>query len=294
MPAISSPGPPEGDLPKTNKLPSLQFYPGDWRKDPGVQALSFHDRGVWFEILCLMHESDQRGKLLLNGLAMPDEALARLLGLDNQNLTTTLSTLLTYGVASRDEETGALICRRMVRDENLRQIRRTSGLMGGNPALLKQNPTTQLKQIPTPSSSSSSSTSVSSPNGEGEDPPAGPSPEDSLEAIVEAWNAVAPTRCKKLTDDRRRTLSARLRDAWWRENWRHGLARLPEARFLNGENDRGWKADFDWFLKPNSLVRLLETRYDTSGRSHRTTGPRVHRGDLYEPGNGPTAADFGG
>ena len=150
------------------KLPAFQFYPADWRKDPGVQSLSFHDRGVWFEMLCLMHESEQRGKLLLNGVAMPEEALARLLGLDKQILTKTLTTLLSYGVSSLCPETGAIMCRRMVRDENLRIIRTNSGKLGGNPVLLNQNPnqkpppqdnqilTTGVKQNPTPSSSASS------------------------------------------------------------------------------------------------------------------------------------------
>jgi hypothetical protein len=138
-----------------SKLPAIQFYPGDWRKDPGVQALSFHDRGVWFEIILLMHESDERGKLLLNGKPMPEQALARLLGLDNQNLTNTLTTLLDFGVASRCEETGAIMCRRMLRDENLRNIRKEAGSKGGNPVLLKQKATTVVKQKRTPSSSTS-------------------------------------------------------------------------------------------------------------------------------------------
>lgn len=152
------------------KLPALQFYPGDWRKDPGVQSLNYFDRGVWFEILCLMHESTERGKLLLNGQPMPDDALATILGLDKQILTTTLTTLLTYGVASRDEETGALINRRMVKDEDLRQKRTEAGKLGGNPGLVKQKPTKRQpgaqangnqapKQNPTPSSSSSVSSS---------------------------------------------------------------------------------------------------------------------------------------
>lgn len=143
------------------KLPAFQFYPADWRKDPGVQSLSYHDRGIWFEIMCLMHESDRRGVLLLNGLAMPEDALARLLGLDNQTLTTAITTLLTYGVASREPETNALYCRRMVRDEDIRKIRQEAGKLGGNPLLLKQKPTTRVKQNSTPSSSTSSSSSNS-------------------------------------------------------------------------------------------------------------------------------------
>ena len=109
-----------------------------------------------------MHESEERGKLILNGHAMPDEALCRILGLDKQILTTTLTTLLTYGVASRCDKSGAIICRRMIRDENLRKIRAEAGKLGGNPALLKQKTTTLVKQKQTPSSSSSSSISVSS------------------------------------------------------------------------------------------------------------------------------------
>jgi hypothetical protein len=123
--------------------------------------LSFHDRGVWFELLMLMHESDERGILLLNGSKMPEDALAQIIGLDKQILTTTLTTLLTRGVASICDKTGAIMCRRMVADENLRKIRQNAGKMGGNPVLLNQNPTTGVKQIPTPSSSSSSSSSDS-------------------------------------------------------------------------------------------------------------------------------------
>lgn len=116
-----------------SKLPAFQFYPADWRKDPGVQSLNYHDRGVWFEILCLMHESEERGVLLLNGQPMPEDALSRSLGLDKQILTTTLTTLLTYGVASSRDEDGALTSRRMVRDEKLRKIRIDAGKQGGNP-----------------------------------------------------------------------------------------------------------------------------------------------------------------
>jgi len=149
------------------KLPALQFYPGDWRKDPGVQALSRHDRSVWFDILLIMHESDERGVLLLAGKPMPEDALARMLYLDNQELKQILSTLLTYGVASKREEDGAIYSRRMVRDEQLLKVRRNAGKMGGNPVLLnqsaKQKTTTGVKQSPTPSSSSSFSSSDKEP-----------------------------------------------------------------------------------------------------------------------------------
>ncbi len=141
------------------KLPAIQFYPGDWHKDQGVQALDLMQRGAWFELLLMMHDSEERGVLLINGQPMPEAVIARRLGLDNQTTNQILTTLLTYGVASRRESDGALYCRRMVKDEKLRQVRTAAGKKGGNPLLLNQTAnqsvTTGDKQILTPSFSSS-------------------------------------------------------------------------------------------------------------------------------------------
>ena len=140
------------------KMPAFQFYPGDWRKDLAIRSLDYFERGVWFEILCLMHESNERGVLVMNGVPMSDHLLARLLGLDLVTLNNTLCTLLNFGAARRRDHDSAIFSKRMVEDEKLCKIRRQSGKLGGNPTLLKQNRTTPVNQSPTPSSSSSSST----------------------------------------------------------------------------------------------------------------------------------------
>ena len=145
------------------KQPSFQFYPGDWKRDAGVQSLSFEERGVWFEMMLLMFESAERGKLVFGtGTPMPEDAVARSLGLDRQRYVQILRKLLDYGVASKEEETGIIYCRRMVRDAELSRKRAECGKLGGNPNLLNQNsskreakPNQSGKQNPTPSSSSS-------------------------------------------------------------------------------------------------------------------------------------------
>ncbi len=151
-----------------SKLPAIQFYPGDWRKDPGVQALDYYERGVWFEILCILWESEQRGKLLLNGKKMPIEGLARLLGLETEKCKQILTKLVDYGVAKIEPETGIIYNARMVRDEAIRRKRKEAGKKGGNPNLLKQKSTktnsepAQMDLLdPTPTSSLSSSSSTS-------------------------------------------------------------------------------------------------------------------------------------
>jgi hypothetical protein len=38
--------------------------------------------------------------------------------------------------------------------------------------------------------------------------------------------------------------------------------------FLRGEGDRGWKADFDWFVaNDQNVIRVLESRYDSGARA---------------------------
>jgi hypothetical protein len=43
------------------KLPSFQFYPGDWMKDPALRSVSLEARGLWIDMLCLLFESGRRG-----------------------------------------------------------------------------------------------------------------------------------------------------------------------------------------------------------------------------------------
>ena len=124
-----------------------------------------------------MHETEERGKLILNGKPMVLEAIARLLGLDLETTDQTLTRLLESGVASQNEE-GVIYCRRMVREEGLRKIRSTAGklgapfgMLGGRPKkrqitanITAKEPLSQRQtkgQNNPPSSSSSSSSSSS-------------------------------------------------------------------------------------------------------------------------------------
>ncbi|MBB5543314.1 hypothetical protein A8H39_10980 [Paraburkholderia fungorum] len=205
------------------KMPSMQFYPADWRKDPGVQALGFHDRGVWFEILCLMHESSERGVLMLNGVPMPLQALANILGLDSQTLNQTVTNLTTYGVAKVRNGDGALYSKRMVADESLCKVRREAGKKGGNPNLLNQ----KANQTATPSSSSSSSTTVSKPLSSveqaGENDAAASTDDAALQAVGEGESSngaqgsllpAEPTAAGKVTATKPKQTDADFETAW--------------------------------------------------------------------------------
>ena len=100
-----------------SRLPALQFYPGDWFRDAAVQSLTTLERGIWFELLLLMHDSPCRGKLLISTQKVyPKTSLSRRFGMRPKRLDTILDKFVSYGVADRCEDTGALMCRRMVRE----------------------------------------------------------------------------------------------------------------------------------------------------------------------------------
>jgi hypothetical protein len=89
--------------------------------------------------------------------------------------------------------------------------------------------------------------------------------EEERQQVVEAWNLMARdtglSPIRGLTKDRIARLNQRLAE--------HGIGgvieavgRIGRSRFCHGGGERGWHADFDFLLQPQSLTRTLEGRYD--------------------------------
>lgn len=43
--------------------PAFQFYPGDWLGNANLRRCSYAQKGIWLEVLCLMHEQPEYGIL---------------------------------------------------------------------------------------------------------------------------------------------------------------------------------------------------------------------------------------
>jgi hypothetical protein len=96
----------------------------------------------------------------------------------------------------------------------------------------------------------------------------------SPDEIIESWNKLSP-QFKKACDwskKRNVALGARVRESFWRDNWRAALEKLPSSPFLRGESERGWKANLDWFLKPDSVTKIMEGQYDGVGNARKGVG----------------------
>ena len=132
---------------KKYDLPAMPFYPGDWFKAPEIRALPPDYRGLWFDCICYMWESTERGVFLKpNGQPYTKEEIVRMVGLDNQNSGNWLTYIIESEVCSIRESDGAIYCRKMVRDEEIRIKRKNAGMKGGNPILLNQEVNYEDKQ----------------------------------------------------------------------------------------------------------------------------------------------------
>lgn len=66
---------------------------------------------------------------------------------------------------------------------------------------------------------------------------------------------------KKLTDKRRTHIRALLK-TFSVEEISNAFERAERSDFLKGNNDRGWKADFDFLINKNNLTKVIEGKYD--------------------------------
>ena len=93
-------------------------------------------------------------------------------------------------------------------------------------------------------------------------------PETNHQIILDSWNQLAKhhnvTPASKLTAARKSHINARLKDRDWRNSWREAMKQIPDCPFLVGDNDKGWRADLEWFLRPDSVTKILEGKYTRS------------------------------
>ena len=115
--------------------PWLKFFPADWLADLSLSSCSLEAQGAWIRLLCYMHQSEPYGELRIGGHPPDDAQLGALLGLSANSVWDVIRELEGSGVLARTED-GAIVSRRMVRDDVKYKQARVYGAKGGNPALL--------------------------------------------------------------------------------------------------------------------------------------------------------------
>ena len=124
----------------------------------------------------------------------------------------------------------------------------------------------------------------------GDDPPT-----DDFDKFVEEWNELdGVTRGVSLNASRRKAFKTRCKDKiggrTWLEVFRADIkAKFP---FKCSSGPDAWRPDIDWFLKPGSLISILEGKYDWSKDDGKRKTAAVGHGQVFGSSE-PKPADFG-
>jgi hypothetical protein len=85
------------------------------------------------------------------------------------------------------------------------------------------------------------------------------------EKIKDLFNALcgeALPKVKMLSDKRKSSLRMMSKFLQSEDDWADYFSRVNQSCFLSGENNQGWRADFDWLTNQNNYLKVIEGKYD--------------------------------
>lgn len=111
------------------KLSWFKFWPDAWKSNNKLRMCSMASRGLWIEMMCIMHEAEPRGHLTIAGEPVSENALAKIVGESVEDVKIWLSELDNMGVFDR-RKNGVIVCRKIERDEKNARKKRENGKKG--------------------------------------------------------------------------------------------------------------------------------------------------------------------
>ena len=223
--------------------PAFQFYADDFIG--GTVAMSAEECGAYIRLLCYQwgKGSIPETQALLDriaGASVTETVLDKFPGRKNPRLEFERRKQIEY-----------------------RAKQAINGAKGGRPAKPKPNPSLSFGLTQMKPKKSSPSPSPSPYKEEGNGAPLS----SEIAKILDEWNAGNLPKCLVVSDKRRRTLEVRLREPFFALNWTQAMARIQSSTFCHGENNRGWRASFEWFISPDAVTKIMEGKYDN--RQHK-------------------------
>lgn len=83
---------------------------------------------------------------------------------------------------------------------------------------------------------------------------------------MEAAKAAIP-RLKRLTTERCGMLNARIKENG-AEAVEEVIRKAASSGFLNGGGNHGFRADFNWLMRPRNFIKVLEGNYDNDKQNY--------------------------
>jgi uncharacterized protein YdaU (DUF1376 family) len=265
--------------------PYLPLYVQDFLTDEKLNECSPESTGVYIRLMCIMHKSEQYGKILLKQKDKQTDdqisnfalKLVKHMPFTLLKIESGIRELIEEGVLRLDGD--FLIQKRMVKDAEISEKRALSGKKGGDKTTKKYSKS---------GSDFAQAKSEANTENEIEDEntnrdlivfeeevkeekqnitPSEALPEIPYEEIVKSYNSICKSLPKVQAISRGR--KAKIKTRWYElgsiEEFGKIFLKTESTPFLKGDSKDGWKADFDWLIENDTNYnKVLEGKYDKS------------------------------
>ncbi|EJP6471398.1 phage replisome organizer N-terminal domain-containing protein [Clostridium botulinum] len=85
---------------------------------------------------------------------------------------------------------------------------------------------------------------------------------NKLQPIVDKWNSLNLNKLVSINNgtNRYKLTNARIKE-YGLETVLEAIDNIRNSSFLRGQNKKGWTIKYDWFIKPNNFIKVLENNY---------------------------------
>ncbi|MDE6182758.1 MAG: phage replisome organizer N-terminal domain-containing protein [Eubacteriales bacterium] len=89
------------------------------------------------------------------------------------------------------------------------------------------------------------------------------------EKVINLYHNLCPSfpKVMKVSESRKKAIKARL-NKYTIEDFEILFEKAEASDFLKGNNNRNWRADFDWLIKDTNLPKVLEGKYDNNNKTY--------------------------
>lgn len=82
-----------------------------------------------------------------------------------------------------------------------------------------------------------------------------------LVPIQDKWNSLGLSKIRDIKGNRLKLLNARIKE-YGIDGVLEAIENIKTSSFLKGQNKNNWVIVFDWFIKPNNFIKVLEGNYN--------------------------------
>ena len=82
----------------------------------------------------------------------------------------------------------------------------------------------------------------------------------NVDLVIEKWNSLNLSKIVNIKGNRLKMLNARIKE-YEIGGILTAIKNIEKSNFLKGQNNKNWIITFDWFIRPNNFIKVLEGNY---------------------------------